>query len=96
MTADFFSNLKKLESLSIEISDLIYKNKFNEIPKLDALRQDIIKNISKNQTVDKKKLFLNLIEENKKLILSSEKKLSKLKSHHSKFNNVFQAYSSSN
>ena len=95
MMMDFNSNLKKLEDLSIKISDLIHENKFNEIPTLDALRRDIIKVISKDKNLNKKEFFSNMISENEKLISNSEKKLTKFKSNHSKFSNVFQAYSSS-
>ena len=95
MMMDFNSNLKKLEDLSIKISDLINENKFNEIPALDALRRDIIKTISTDKSLNKKEFFSNMISENEKLISNSEKKLTKFKSNHSKFSNVFQAYSNS-
>ena len=95
MIVDFNSSLKKLEDLSIKISDLIHENKFNEIPTLDALRREIINTISKDKSLNKKEIFSNMISENEKLISNSEKKLTKFKSNHSKFSNVFQAYSSS-
>ena len=95
MMMDFNSNLKKLEDLSIKISDLINENKFNEIPALDALRRDIIKTISTDKSLNKKEFFSNMISENEKLISNSEKKLTKFKSNHSKFSNVFEAYSNS-
>ena len=88
-------NLEKLENLSIQISDLIFDNKFQDIPALDILRRDLIKEISQDKNLDKKEFFSNMINQNEKLISYSEKKLAKMKSKHSKFNNVFQAYSSS-
>ena len=92
---NYISNLQKLENLSIQISDLIYENKFTEIPALDKRRRFLIEKISQDINLDKNKFFSNMIIQNEELISNSVKKIAKIKSKHLKFKNIFQAYSSS-
>ena len=91
----FNSDLDLLENLSIKISDLIYKNEFNQIPFLDAKRRVLIEKI-KGSEIKKnhiKKRIKNIITNNLENIKVTENKLQNLSKNHNKFNKRLKAYS---
>ena len=91
----FNSDLDLLENLSIKISDLIYKNEFNQIPFLDAQRRVLIEKI-KGSEIKKnhiKKRIKNIITNNLENIKVTENKLQNLSKNHNKFNKRLKAYS---
>ena len=93
----FNSDLDMLENLSIKISDLIYKNEFNQIPFLDAQRRVLIEKI-KGSEIKKnhiKKRIKNIITNNLENIKVTENKLQNLSKNHNKFNKRLKAYSMS-
>ena len=67
---NYILNLQKLENLSIQISDLIYENKFTEIPALDKRRRFLIEKISQ----DIKGLDNEAIEKIQEIQIEMEKK----------------------
>tara|TARA_B100000989_G_C19419064_1_gene417804 strand:+ start:593 stop:877 length:285 start_codon:yes stop_codon:yes gene_type:complete len=74
--------LNKLEDLSIEISDLINQNKFENVLELDLQRKKIIQSISASPDLNHKKKILLTISINKKLINDIENKITKLNTKH--------------
>ena len=66
--------LKKVQELSEEISNCITSNRFDEIPKLDKSRLDIIKNFKENDNNKLKEIISNLISKNSLNIQELEKK----------------------
>jgi len=91
----FNSDLDLLENLSIKISDLIYKNEFNQILVLDAQRRVLIDKI-KNSEIKKnhiRKRIKNIIANNLENIKVTENKLQNLSKNHNKFNKRLKAYS---
>ena len=67
--------LNKLEDLSIEISDLINQNKFENVLELDLQRKKIIQSISVSPNLNHKKKILQIISLNKKSVYDIEKKI---------------------
>ena len=89
------SDLDLLENISKKISDLIYKNEFNQISVLDAQRRVLIEKI-KDSEIKKnhiKKRIENIVENNIENIKSTENKLLMLSKNHNKFNKRLKAYS---
>ena len=89
------SDLDLLENLSKDISDLIYKNKFNLIADMDAQRKVLIKKIiesesKKNKIKDR---IQKLVENNVNMVEDSEKKIKIFSQNHNKFNKRLKAYS---
>ena len=74
--------LNKLEDLSIEISDLINQNKFENVLELDLQRKKIIQSLSASPNLNHKKKILQTISINKKLINDIENKITKLNTKH--------------
>jgi len=89
------SDLDLLENLSKKISDLIYKNEFNQISFLDAQRKLLIEKIKESEIKKNhiKKRIGKLVENNLENIKSTEKKLQNLSKNHNKFNKRLKAYS---
>ena len=85
-------NLIELEEISYEISDLINKSKFEEIPKLDERRNSIIEVIYKSNTKDYSDRILKLINQNLQNIKDTESLLKKQKLNQNKYLNRIMAY----
>ena len=90
------ADLVLLENLSKKISDLVYNNQYSAIAEIDKQRQTIIKKIKENTSHKKliKERVGQLIENNIAMVKDTEKRLSKLRKNHFKFNNRIKAYSS--
>jgi hypothetical protein len=91
---NIISNFTILETLSKQISDLIYNNNYDKVYELDLMRQSIIKDIIKEKSHDHniKNILKNLITQNESLIFYSESNLENLKKNQSKFNKRLKAY----
>ena len=89
------SDLILLENLSTRISDLIFNNKFAQIPEIDTQRKLLIQKIMDNEIhkTNIKARISRLVENNNEMLLMSEKKLQKLSKNHNKFNKRLKAYS---
>ena len=74
--------LKKLEDLSIKISDLIYQNKFENVLELDLQRKKIIESITTSPNLNHKKKINQIISLNNKSIEDIENKITKLNINH--------------
>ena len=70
--------LKKLEDLSIKISDLINQNKFENILELDLQRKKIIESITTSPNLNHKNKIHQIISLNNKSIEDIENKITKL------------------
>ena len=77
-----FEDLKKLEDLSIKISDLINQNKFENILELDLQRKKIIQSITTSPNLNHKKKIRQIINLNNKSIDDIEDKITKLNINH--------------
>ena len=79
-----FENLKdqliELERLSINISDLIKNNKYENIVELDLRRQNIIKSINIEHAKDFKNELIGFFDNNNKQIKNIEEDILKKKS----------------
>ena len=91
-----FENLKdqliELERLSINISDLIKDNKYENIIELDLRRQNIIKSINIEHAKDFKNELIGIFENNNKQIKSIEDDILQLKKKSKKSLKCFKAY----
>ena len=91
-----FENLKdqliELERLSINISDLIKDNKYENIVELDLRRQNIIKSINIEHAKDFKNELIGIFENNNKQIKSIEDDILQLKNNSKKSLKCFKAY----
>ena len=74
--------LKKLEDLSIKISNLINQNKFENILELDLQRKKIIESITTSPNINHKKKIHQIISLNNKSIEDIENKITKLNTNH--------------
>ena len=84
--------LDRLQLLSEQISDLIYKNDFSKIENLDRQRQIIISSF-KHKLSDKAKIsIITILEQNKEFISIIEKEKLKLSGNYKKILNIFNAY----
>ena len=93
MSINLEEQLKELEALSEQISDLIYENKFFEIISLDKRRQKIITDITNSNTkafVSRLKLISNNNARDTKIL---ENKVQKLKQNNKKTLGIMAAYS---
>ena len=89
------SDLDLLERLSKKISDLIYNNKFSEISEIDIQRKALIKKIKESQ-LNKNNIKVRiseLLENNNKIVQSTEIKIYKLSKNHNNFSKRLKAYS---
>ena len=91
-----FDNLKdqliELERLSINISDLIKDNKYENIVELDSRRQNIIKSINIEHAKDFKNELIGFFDNNNKQIKSIEDDILQLKKKSKKSLKCFKAY----
>ena len=89
------SDLDLLESLSKKISDLIHNNEFSKISFLDAKRRSLIEKIKESEIKknDIKKRIGIIVENNAKIVKTTEKKLELLSKNHNKFKKRLKAYS---
>ena len=91
-----FENLKdqliELERLSINISDLIKDNKYENIVELDLRRQNIIKSINIEHAKDFKNELLGFFDKNNKQIKNIEEDILQLKKKSKTSLKCFKAY----
>ena len=84
--------LDRLQLLSEQISDLIYKKDFSKIENLDRQRQIIISSFKHNLSDKSKDAFIRILEQNKNLIDIIENEKFDLSRNYKKIVNVFNAY----
>ena len=91
-----FENLKdqliELERLSINISDLIKDNKYENIVELDLRRQNIIKSINIEHAKDFKNELIVFFDKNNKQIKNIEEDISQLQKKSKTSLKCFKAY----
>ena len=91
-----FENLKdqlrELERLSINISDLIKDKKYENIIELDLRRQNIIKSINIEHAKDFKNELIGIFENNNKQIKNIEEDILQLKKKSKTSLKCFKAY----
>ena len=91
-----FDNLKdqliELERLSINISDLIKDNKYENIVELDSRRQNIIKSINIEHAKDFKNELIGFFDNNNKQIKNIEEEIFQLKKKSKISLKCFKAY----
>ena len=88
-------DLDLLERLSKKISDLLYNNEFSQISDLDIQRQELIKRVKAtylNKNIIKGRIS-ELLENNNKIVRSTEIKIRKLSKDHNNFSKRLKAYS---
>ena len=85
MNSSFKNDLKQLEFLSKQISDLISNNNFEKILDLDLERKNIINKIKNLDSSSYKNKINEIININKLSIETTELKMRHLVSNHSKF-----------
>ena len=93
MSINLEEQLKELEALSEQISDLIHENKFFEIISLDNRRQKIITDITNFNTkvfVNRLKSISNKNDRDTKIL---EDKVQKFKQNNKKTLGIMAAYS---
>ena len=84
--------LDRLQLLSEQISDLIYKKNFSKIENLDRQRQIIISSFKHNLSDKSKDSLIRILEQNKNLIDIIENEKFDLSRNYKKIVNVFNAY----
>ena len=84
--------LDRLQLLSEQISDLIYKKDFSKIENLDRQRQIIISSFKHNLSNKSKETLIRILEQNKNLIDIIETEKFDLSRNYKKIINVFNAY----
>lgn len=89
----YLDDFKKLEDLSIKISDLINNNKFENILKLDMERKKIIENINHSNLSDHKMKLAQIININKKSVNNIENKITELNTKHNQLKKRIKFYS---
>ena len=86
-------DLKQLEELSIQISNLISNNDYEKILELDTHRKKIINDISKSSSYSSKNKISKIINLNKIAIIDLETQIVKLNINHNKFQKRIKFYS---
>ena len=86
-------DLKKLEEISIRISNLINNNEYEKILELDTHRKRIIKEISKLSDSTSKNQISKIINLNKIAIRDLETEIVQLNTNHNKFQKRIKFYS---
>ncbi len=84
--------LIELERLSINISDLIKDNKYENIVELDSRRQNIIKSINIEHAKDFKNELIGFFDNNNKQIKNIEEDIFQLKKKSKISLKCFKAY----
>ena len=93
MNSSLRNDLKQLEFLSKQISDLISNNNFDKILDLDLERKNIINKIKNFDSSSYRNKINKIININKLSINSAELKMRHLVSNHSKFSKRIKFYS---
>ena len=86
-------DLKKLEEISIRISNLISNNDYEKILELDTNRKRIINEISKSSHSSSKNRISKVINLNTKAIRDLETEIVQLNTNHNKFQKRIKFYS---
>ena len=84
--------LDRLQLLSEQISDLIYRKDFSKIENLDRQRQIIISSFKHNLSDKSKESLIKILEQNKNLIDIIETEKFDLSLNYKKIINVINAY----
>ena len=84
--------LDRLQLLSEQISDLIYKKDFSKVESLDRQRQIILASFKNKLSEKSKRLIIKLLEENRGLIDIIENENLNLSRNYKKIMNIFNAY----
>ena len=84
--------LDRLQLISEQISDLIYKKDFSRIEDLDRQRQIILSSFKNKLSNKSKSSLISILEQNKKLIDIIENEKLKLNKNYKKILNIFNAY----
>ena len=92
MFETFKDQLIELERLSINISDLIKYNKYENIVELDLRRQNIIKSINIEHAKDFKNELIGFFDNNNKQIKNIEEDISQLQKKSKTSLKCFKAY----
>ena len=92
MVENLKDQLIELERLSINISDLIKDNKYENIVELDLRRQNIIKSINIEHAKDFKNELLGFFDNNNKQIKNIEEDISQLQKKSKTSLKCFKAY----
>ena len=90
---EYEEDLKKLESLSIQISDLINNNDYEKILELDIHRKKIINKISNSSYSFSKNKISKIINLNELAIKNLETEIVKLNTNHNKNQKRIKFYS---
>ncbi len=86
-------DLKKLEEISIRISNLINNNEYEKILELDTHRKRIINEISKSSGSSSKNRISKIINLNNIAIRDLETEIVQLNTNHNKFQKRIKFYS---
>ena len=84
--------LDRLQLLSEQISDLIYKKDFSKIENLDRQRQIILSSFKHKLSEKSKRSLIRILEQNKSLIDIIENEKFNLNRNYKKIVNIFNAY----
>ena len=84
--------LDRLQLLSEQISDLIYKEDFSRVEDLDRQRQIMLSSFKHKLSDKSKSSLMSILEQNKKLIDVIENEKLKLNKNYKKILNIFNAY----
>ena len=84
--------LDRLQLISEQISDLIYKKDFSRIGDLDRQRQIMLSSFKHKLSDKSKSSLMSILDQNKKLIDVIENEKLKLNKNYKKILNIFNAY----
>lgn len=84
--------LDRLQLLSEQISDLIYKKDFSKVENLDRQRQIIVSSFKHKLSDKSKRSLIKILEDNKNLIDIIENEKINLSKNYKKALNIFNAY----
>ena len=84
--------LNRLQLISEQISDLIYKEDFSRVEDLDRQRQIMLSSFKHKLSDKSKSSLMSILEQNKKLIDVIENEKLKLNKNYKKILNIFNAY----
>ena len=84
--------LNRLQLISEQISDLIYKEDFSRVEDLDRQRQIMLSSFKHKLSDKSKSSLISILEQNKKLIDVIENEKLKLNKNYKKILNIFNAY----
>tara|TARA_B100000575_G_C23076810_1_gene620273 strand:+ start:294 stop:587 length:294 start_codon:yes stop_codon:yes gene_type:complete len=84
--------LDRLQLLSEQISDLIYKKDFSKVENLDRQRQIILSSFKHKLSDKSKRTIISILKQNKDLIDIIENEKMNLSKNYKKILNIFNAY----